>query len=71
MAITSAEILAQPRGRRRAPGLLARAIEKVRVWRARRRGRRELAHLDDRALRDIAITRLDVLRESRKSFWQA
>ena len=71
MAITSAEILAQPRGRRRAAGLLARVIETVRVWRARRRGRRELAHLDDRALRDIAITRLDVLRESRKSFWEA
>jgi uncharacterized protein YjiS (DUF1127 family) len=71
MAITSAEILAQPRGRRRTAGLLARVIETVRVWRARRRGRRELAHLDDRALRDIAITRLDVLRESRKSFWEA
>jgi uncharacterized protein YjiS (DUF1127 family) len=51
--------------------LLARVIETVRVWRARRRGRRELAHLDDRALRDIAITRLDVIRESRKSFWEA
>jgi uncharacterized protein YjiS (DUF1127 family) len=71
MAITSAEILAQPRWHRRAAGLLARAIETVRVWRARRRGRRELGHLDDRALRDIAITRLDVIRESRKSFWQA
>ena len=70
MAITSAETLARPRGRRRTAGLLARAIETVRLWRARRRGRRALAHLDDRALRDIAMTRVDVICECRKPFWQ-
>ena len=69
MATPSAEALAQPRGRRSA-GPISRAIEAVRVWRARRRGRRELAFLDDRALRDIAMTRVDVIRECRKRFWQ-
>ena len=70
MAIMSAEALAQPRGHGRAAGLVSRAIETVQLWRARRRGRRELAVLDDRALRDIAMTRLDAVRESRKRFWQ-
>jgi uncharacterized protein YjiS (DUF1127 family) len=70
MAMTSAETLAQPGGRRRAAGLIGRAIETVRVWRARRRGRRELAFLDDRSLRDLAMTRADAVRECRKRFWQ-
>ena len=70
MAMPSAEALAQPRGHRRSAGLISRAIGTVRVWRARRRGRRELAFLDDRALRDIAMTRVDATRECRKRFWQ-
>jgi uncharacterized protein YjiS (DUF1127 family) len=70
MAMTSAEALAQPSGHRRSAGLIGRAIEAVRVWRARRRGRRELALLDDRSLRDISMTRVDVIRECRKRFWQ-
>ena len=65
MAMTSAETRAQPGGR--AVALILRAIETVRVW---RRGRRELALLDDRSLRDIAMTRVDALGESRKRFWQ-
>lgn len=71
MAMPSAEALAQPREHSRSAGLIGRAIEAVRVWRARRRGRRELAFLDDRALRDIAMTRVDAIRECRKRFWQS
>lgn len=71
MTIASADALAQPRGRRRAAGVIGRAIGTVRLWRARRRGRRELALLDDRSLRDIAMTRVDAIHESRKRFWQS
>ena len=75
MAMTSAGTLAQsrersPREHGRAIGLIGRAIGAVRLWRARRHGRRELAFLDDRSLRDIAMTRLDAARECRKRFWQ-
>jgi uncharacterized protein YjiS (DUF1127 family) len=70
MAMTSAEMLAQPRRHRRAAGLIRRAIETVRLWRARRRGRQELAGLDDRALHDLAMTRVDAIQECRKRFWQ-
>jgi uncharacterized protein YjiS (DUF1127 family) len=69
MAMTSAETRAQPGGR--AVALILRAIETVRVWRRRRRGRRELALLDDRSLRDIALARVDALGECRKRFWQS
>jgi len=71
MAMTSAEMRAQPGEQSaREHGAIGRAIGAVRLWRARRRGRRELALLDDRSLRDIAMTRLDAARECRKRFWQ-
>ena len=41
----------------------------VLAWRERARQRRDLSRLEDRMLRDIGITRLDVLRESNKPFW--
>jgi uncharacterized protein YjiS (DUF1127 family) len=40
-------------------------------WRHRARGRRELAALSDRCLRDIGLTRYDANREARKPFWRA
>ena len=40
-------------------------------WRRRARGRRELAALSDRCLRDIGLTRYDAKREARKPFWRA
>jgi len=40
-------------------------------WRRRARGRRELAALSDRCLRDIGLTRYDANREARKPFWRA
>lgn len=41
------------------------------LWAARRRQRRELRELDDRLLRDIGLTREQVLREAAKPFWRA
>ncbi|MGP1397149.1 MAG: DUF1127 domain-containing protein [Inquilinaceae bacterium] len=40
------------------------------TWRFRRRSRRALAQMDDRMMRDIGVTRLDVVREYRKPFWR-
>lgn len=40
-------------------------------WRRRARGRRELAVLCDRCLRDIGVTRYDADHEARKPFWRA
>lgn len=39
-------------------------------WLRRIEGRRELAGLCDRALRDIGITRVDAMREADKPFWR-
>ncbi|MEE8445811.1 MAG: DUF1127 domain-containing protein [Alphaproteobacteria bacterium] len=41
------------------------------LWRDRARQRRRLLELDDRMLRDIGVTRSDVVRESDKPFWEA
>ena len=40
------------------------------AWWARYRGRRELARLDRRLLRDIGIREDCARRESRKPFWR-
>ena len=39
-------------------------------WLQRSRTRREITELDDHLLRDIGLTRSDVMAESRKHFWQ-
>lgn len=39
-------------------------------WEQRSTGRRNLAHLSDRLLKDIGITRFDVEIEAGKFFWQ-
>jgi len=46
------------------------AADRIVTWQARRRERRMLAELDDRALHDLGLTRGDVLRECSKRFWQ-
>ena len=46
--------------------LLSRAVG----WRERERGRRLLARLDDRMLRDVGLSRSEVEREAVKLFWQ-
>jgi uncharacterized protein YjiS (DUF1127 family) len=59
---------------RRAMSACARVarcvVDAFRVWRDRAAGRRHLARLDSRLLRDIGLSPVDVWRESSKSFWQ-
>jgi len=51
--------------------LVAGAMALIKEWRLRARGRRELAALSDRCLRDIGITRNDAAGEINKPFWRA
>ncbi len=51
--------------------VLARSAAIVRSWRDRARQRDQLQRLTDRDLRDIGISRLDAVAESRKPFWRA
>ena len=41
------------------------------LWQDRARQRAHLASLDDRILRDIGISRVEVAREASKPFWRA
>jgi len=60
--------------RRNAGRSLRQALRLVRStlqqWARRRRGRAELARLDDRMLRDIGVTPGDAWREINKPFWR-
>jgi uncharacterized protein YjiS (DUF1127 family) len=47
-----------------------RFIALLQTWRQRLRGRRELATMNDRLLRDIGLTRYEVELELRKPFWR-
>lgn len=40
------------------------------IWMERSRDRAEMGRLDDRMLRDMGVSRLDVERELRKPFWR-
>jgi uncharacterized protein YjiS (DUF1127 family) len=42
----------------------------VREWLQRSRTRSDIAELDDHLLRDVGLTRMDVVAESNKHFWQ-
>jgi uncharacterized protein YjiS (DUF1127 family) len=46
-------------------------IERILTWQERARQRRALESLDDRMLKDIGLSRADVMRECDKPFWQA
>jgi len=64
-----------PRVRRQRPGLepaawFRRAFARIRLWRERARQRRCLAALNDRMLRDVGLTRGDVMAETSKPFWR-
>ena len=48
-----------------------RTNETLHLWRERAVMRHELADLDDYILRDIGLTRSDVMREADKPFWKA
>ena len=49
---------------------VAAAFELVARWIERARQRDALAALDDHALRDIGITRVEAVREAGKPFWR-
>lgn len=51
----------------RAP---ARMIDTLLLWQERAAERAHLASLDDRALRDVGLSRVDVERESSLPFWR-
>jgi uncharacterized protein YjiS (DUF1127 family) len=61
--------------RRRAAGgwlkaTLSRIAATLHEWLRRRRDRAELATLDERMLRDIGVSRAEVLHEINKPFWR-
>jgi uncharacterized protein YjiS (DUF1127 family) len=60
---TTPGVLSAPRN------LFGRAVAQVRVWIDRSRQRHALGELDDRLLRDIAITRAQARREAARSYW--
>ncbi len=40
------------------------------VWQERARGRAELCKMDDRMLKDIGLSRADIVREASKPIWR-
>ena len=49
---------------------LERACDRLLTWQERSRQRHQLASLSDHMLRDIGLTRADVMAETTKRFWQ-
>lgn len=49
---------------------LRRAADLLLTWHERARQRRQLRTLSDHILRDIGLTRADVLAETSKPFWR-
>ncbi len=49
----------------------ARIVELTTIWRRRARSRQTLSRLNDHYLRDIGLTRREVMIESTKPFWRA
>jgi uncharacterized protein YjiS (DUF1127 family) len=59
--------------RRRLSGLapwLRRTTDLLLIWHERARQRRQLSSLSDHMLRDLGLTRADVMAESSKPFWR-
>ncbi len=54
-----------------ARAVLSAGLIEIRAWRERARKRHLLASLDDRMLRDIGLTRAEVMSEASKPFWRA
>jgi uncharacterized protein YjiS (DUF1127 family) len=50
---------------------MRRGAKRVLAWHERARQRRQLEYLSDHMLRDIGLTRADVLAEATKRFWQS
>ena len=47
-----------------------RAVGLVLTWQQRARERRNLATMDEYGLKDIGLSRVDIMREADKPFWQ-
>lgn len=62
-------IALQPPRAAAKPALL-RAVDTVLLWHERMKGRRVLASLDDRMLRDVGIDQATARRESSMPFWR-
>jgi uncharacterized protein YjiS (DUF1127 family) len=60
------DVLGLAAPRRWLPNLLSRFLG----WRERAGSRHLLLQLDDRMLRDVGLSRADVVRECAKHFWQ-
>jgi uncharacterized protein YjiS (DUF1127 family) len=63
---------AGPAARRASAGMLlrlSRVLDTLAEWQERSRQRRHLMALNDHLLKDIGLSRADVVRESRKPFW--
>lgn len=45
-------------------------LELLQNWSARAHERRMLLQLDERMLKDIGVTRVDVMQETSKPFWR-
>ncbi len=67
----SGSFFIRPRGRRSDSGLVTRVLDVLLGWLERSRQRRHLAELDDRLLRDIGVSRVDVDAEISRPFWRA
>lgn len=67
---TTADRLTQAAGTPPVQDWLARAWATVSCWVARSRSRSVLATMNERMLRDIGLTRADVVMETRKHFWE-
>ena len=54
-----------------APSLFAAICRTIGLWRRRSRERAALARFTREDMRDLGISRVDVMREVRKPFWRA
>ncbi|WP_084462615.1 DUF1127 domain-containing protein [Oceanibaculum pacificum] len=59
-----------PRFGRLSAGRLTALVDLLLLWQERAGQRHHLASLDDRALRDVALSRSDIQGEIRKPFWR-
>ncbi len=54
----------------RGYALLLTLLDRPALWRERRRQRLALGQLDDRMLKDIGLSRADILAETSRPFWR-
>ena len=74
IGIMNAAHMYRPAQRNAVPRLIAAALratfQRLGDWRERLWTRRQLAHLDDRLLADIGLTRAGVDRQLAERFWR-